>query len=66
VEGWDKDELEIGSAFDITPAPKADGVWIPPRTAGWPVQFTGRARFVFAKLNELDLTHPGAPPARWL
>jgi hypothetical protein len=25
------------------------------------VQFTGRARFVFAKINDLDLTHPGAP-----
>jgi hypothetical protein len=48
-------------AFDITPAPKADGNWIRRATAGWPVQFTGRARFVFAKLNELDLTHPGAP-----
>ena len=62
VEGWDKDELEIIlGPFDITPAPKADGVWIRSATAGWPVQFTGRARFVFAKLNDLDLTHPGAP-----
>lgn len=62
VTGFDKDEMEIITAgFDLTPAPKADGVWIRNATAGWPVQFTGRARFVFAKLNELDLTHPGAP-----
>jgi Protein of unknown function (DUF1553)/Protein of unknown function (DUF1549)/Planctomycete cytochrome C len=61
-EGMSADELEIISgAFSLTPAPKADTNWVRMATNGWPVQFTGRARFVFAKLNDLDLTHPGAP-----
>jgi hypothetical protein len=62
VEGWSADEYEILTGpFQLTTASKADGDWIRMATGGWPVQFTGRAKFVFAKLNELDLTHPGAP-----
>jgi hypothetical protein len=62
IPGYDKDELEIMlGAFDLAPASLVDGNWIRRATAGWPVQFTGRARFVFAKLNDLDLSHPGAP-----
>lgn len=51
----------IDGLFAMTPAPKADSTFIRNATGGWPVQFTGRARFVFAKLNQLELTHPGAP-----
>ncbi len=32
------------------------------RTARWQPKELIRAGFVFAKINELDLTHPGAPP----
>ena len=62
VEVCSKDELEILiGAFEIAPAPKVDSTWIRTATGNWPVQLTGRARFVFAKVNELELTHPGAP-----
>jgi len=60
VEGYGDLDF-LSGLFDMTPAPKADTNWVRQATGGWPVQFTGRAKFVFAKLNELDLTHPGAP-----
>ncbi len=60
VDGYGDMDFITG-LFDMTPAPKADTNWVRNATNGWPVQFTGRAKFVFAKLNELDLTHPGAP-----
>jgi hypothetical protein len=62
VPGFTADEIEIMSGpFRLTTAPKATMDWIRDATGGWAVQMTGRARFVFAKMNELDLTHPGAP-----
>ncbi len=62
IEGFTPDEVEImNGPFALTTAPKASMDWIRDATGGWAVQMTGRARFVFAKMNELDLTHPGAP-----
>jgi hypothetical protein len=62
VEGFTPDEIEIlNGPFMLTTAPMATMDWIRDATNGWAVQMTGRARFVFAKMNELDLTHPGAP-----
>ena len=62
IEGFTPDEVEImNGPFQLTVAPKATTDWVRDATNGWAVQMTGRARFVFAKLNELDLTHPGAP-----
>ncbi len=62
IEGFTPDEIEImNGPFMLTTAPKATMDWIRDATGGWAVQMTGRARFVFAKMNELDLTHPGAP-----
>ena len=62
IEGFTPDEIEIlNGPFQLTTAPKATTDWVRDATGGWNVQMTGRARFVFAKLNELDLTHPGAP-----
>ena len=62
IEGFTPDEIEImNGPFMLTTAPKASMDWVRDATGGWAVQMTGRARFVFAKLNELDLTHPGAP-----
>ena len=59
IEGFTPDEIEImNGPFMLTTAPKASMDWVRDATGGWAVQMTGRARFVFAKLNELDLTHP--------
>ena len=35
--------------------------WIRDRINEWNNQMRNRARFVFAKINDLELTHPGAP-----
>ncbi|MEQ1850116.1 MAG: DUF1553 domain-containing protein, partial [Chthoniobacteraceae bacterium] len=47
--------------FAMVAAPKATTDWVRDAIGGWNNQMTGRARFVFAKINELELTHPGAP-----
>ena len=62
IEGFTPDEVELmNGPFQLTVAPKATTDWVRDATNGWAVQMTGRANFVFPKLNELDLTHPGAP-----
>ncbi len=62
IDGFTPDEIEImNGPFMLTTGPKATMDWVRDATGGWSVQMTGRARFVFAKMNELELTHAGAP-----
>ena len=62
VAGYSPAELEfLAGPFSIVAGPKATPDWIRDAIGGWNNQMTGRARFVFAKLNDLELTHPGAP-----
>jgi hypothetical protein len=61
--GYTREEIDIlAGPFALVPAPMIDSDWIKNATGGWPNQLQNRARFGFAKLNELELTHPGAPP----
>ncbi len=62
VAGFTPAETELLSGpFAMAPAPSATTDWVRDAIAGWNVQMTGRARFVFAKVNDLELTNPGAP-----
>ncbi|MEO6784784.1 MAG: PSD1 and planctomycete cytochrome C domain-containing protein [Chthoniobacteraceae bacterium] len=62
VSGYTPDEIQfLSGPFAMAPAPKATSEWIRESIGTWNVQMTGRARFVFAKVNDLELTHPGAP-----
>jgi hypothetical protein len=62
VSGYTKDEIEfLSGPFAMVAAPKANTDWVREAIGGWNNQMTGRARFVFAKINELQLTNPGAP-----
>ena len=62
ISGFSKDEIELLSTpFSLVSAPKASTEWVRDSIAGWNNQMTGRAKFVFAKINELELTNPGAP-----
>jgi hypothetical protein len=45
--------IEAGGALDTAKLREA--------TQRWPQQMTNRAGFAFSKINELQLTHPGAP-----
>jgi len=62
VSGYSPAEVEfLSGPFALVAAPKATTDWVRDAIQGWDNQMTGRARFVFAKINELELTHPGAP-----
>ena len=62
VSGYTPAEVELlAGPFVIVTAPKATTDWVRSAIATWNVQMTGRARFVFAKINDLELTNPGAP-----
>jgi hypothetical protein len=62
ISGYTQDEIEfLSGPFEMAAAPKATTDWVRDSIRGWNVQMTGRARFVFAKINELELTNPGAP-----
>jgi hypothetical protein len=62
IAGFSPAEAEfMAGPFAMTPAPKADTDWVRDAIAGWNNQMTGRARFAFAKINDLELTNPGAP-----
>ncbi len=62
VSGFTPAEVEfLSGPFDMVPAPQATMDWIRGAIGTWNNQMTGRARFVFAKVNDLELTHPGAP-----
>jgi len=61
--GFTSAEVEFFSGpFAMVTAPQATTDWIRSSIRGWDNQMTGRARFAFAKLNDLELTHPGATP----
>ena len=62
IAGYTKDEIELlSSPFPMVAATKATTEWVRDSITGWNNQMTGRAKFVFAKINELELTNPGAP-----
>ncbi|MGV3534022.1 MAG: PSD1 and planctomycete cytochrome C domain-containing protein [Chthoniobacteraceae bacterium] len=47
--------------FEIKPAPELTTESLRQISGGWPQQMQNRANFAFAKINELILTHEGAP-----
>jgi hypothetical protein len=62
VSGYTPAEVELLSGpFALVTAPNATTDWVRGAIGTWNNQMTGRARFVFAKVNDLELTHPGAP-----
>jgi hypothetical protein len=62
VSGFTPAETEfLAGPFAMVTAPNATTDWVRDAIASWNVQMTGRARFVFAKINDLELTNPGAP-----
>ena len=62
VSGYTAAEAEfLAGPFALVTAPKADADWVRGAIGTWNNQMTGRARFVFAKINDLELTNPGAP-----
>ncbi len=62
VSGFSPAEVEfLSGPFAMVTAPKATTDWVRSAIGTWNVQMTGRARFVFAKINDLELTNPGAP-----
>ena len=62
VSGFTPAEVELLSGpFAIVTAPNATTDWVRSAIGTWNNQMTGRARFAFAKINDLELTNPGAP-----
>ena len=62
VSGYSPAEIEVLSGpFALVTAPNATTDWVRGAIGTWNNQMTGRARFVFAKINDLELTNPGAP-----
>ncbi len=62
VTGFSPAEIELLSGpFALVTAPQATTDWVRSAIGTWNNQMTGRARFVFAKINDLELTNPGAP-----
>ncbi len=63
VTGYTPAEIEfLSGPFALVTAPNATIPWIRDAIGTWNNQMTGRARFVFAKINDLELSHPGATP----
>ena len=61
--GFTPAEVEfLSGPFAMVTAPNATTDWIRDSIRTWDNQMTGRARFAFAKINDLELTHPGATP----
>jgi cytochrome c553 len=62
VSGYTPAETEfLAGPFAMVTAPNATTDWVRSAIGTWNNQMTGRARFVFAKINDLELTNPGAP-----
>ena len=62
VAGFSAAEIELLSGpFTLVTAPNATTNWVRSAIGTWNNQMTGRAKFVFAKINDLELTNPGAP-----
>ena len=51
----------INVPFRVEPASKLDTDGIRDASNGWPLQMRGKAGFIFGKVNNLLLTHAGAP-----
>lgn len=67
VTGFDADLVRLlETPLDILPASKCDSVNLREFIERLPQQAGRRNPFVFAKINELELTHPGAPPRAML
>jgi hypothetical protein len=62
VGGLDNATLQLlAFPFVIEPAPKLTSDRVRDLVNGWPNQFRGLGKFKFAAINELKLTHDGAP-----
>jgi mono/diheme cytochrome c family protein len=62
VQGFDAPTVALIQApFDILPASQVTTPALHQLAAGLPQLFTNKIRFNFPKINELELTHPGAP-----
>ena len=62
ITGYTPAEAEfLAGPFALVTAPNATSDFVRDSIGTWNNQMTGRARFVFAKINDLELTHPGAP-----
>ena len=61
VSGFSPAEVELLSGpFALVTAPKANTDWVRGAIANWGNQLS-RVQFLFAKINDLELTNPGAP-----
>jgi mono/diheme cytochrome c family protein len=62
VSGFTPEMVEIlNNPFDVLPASKADSQTLRAFQTRLGNQLGGRSNFYFAQINELELTHPGAP-----
>jgi hypothetical protein len=62
VTGFDPDLIPLLEApLEVLPASKIDSLALRDFAQKIPRQVSARVPFVFAKINELELTHPGAP-----
>ena len=62
IEGFDPALVQIlETPFNVLPAPKITTDRLQSLVGNLPNNLAGRTNFEFAKINELELTHPGAP-----
>ncbi|MHA3775051.1 PSD1 and planctomycete cytochrome C domain-containing protein [Verrucomicrobiota bacterium sgz303538] len=62
VTGADPADVQlVAFPFSLEPASELNTDGLRKVTNGWPLQMQNRARIAFAKVNELLLTHDGAP-----
>ena len=62
VTGFDPDLIPLLEApLEVLPASKSDSFALRDFAQKLPRRISARVPFVFAKINELELTHPGAP-----
>ena len=62
VPGYTPDFMQLAKfPFNVEPAPNLDSAMLHAELETWPQKQKNRTPFVFAKINELELTHAGAP-----
>jgi hypothetical protein len=62
VSGFDQATAQLlNTPFDIPPAGELNTDGVREMSNRWPLQMRGKAGFIFAKINNLLLTHDGAP-----
>ncbi len=63
VPGFDAATLQLLEIpFTVQPAAGLDSYKLRATVRNWPRRIMEDAKFVFNQMNELELTHPGAPP----